>query len=228
MSAAIVGLLGLPVAAQATYIPPDLLPGSAYRLMFVTSTDTTAQSSSISTYNSFVTSAAALNPSLPSATWTAIASTGSISAVTNIDTACSGGCLSDPIYLVDGTTLIAANQAALFSGTILHTVTETQNGAGSSPANVWTGSNANGSIATQDFALGGEHPKTGFPQFTNWEWLAGGTTTENTYSFPLYAISSQLTVPAAAPEPASGSLLLVGVAATGLVRRLRRRRQPAA
>ena len=235
MSAAIVGLLGLPVVAQATYIPPDLLPGSAYRLMFVTSTTTNAKSSSISTYNSFVTAAAALNPSLPSATWTAIASTSTTSALANVDTACSGGCLSDPIYLVDGTTLIAANQAALFSGTLLDSsgpstsqgVHLNQNGAGiGNVVEVWTGSNANGSIVA-GAALGSASPEEGDPYNTNAFWLAAGNTS-NGSSFPLYAISSQLTVPAAAPEPASGAVLLVGVAATGLVRRLRRRRQPAA
>ena len=46
-------------------------------------------------------------------------------------------------------------------------------------------------------------------------------------NFPLYAISGQLNVPASTPEPMSGALLLVGGAATGLVRRLRRR-QPVA
>jgi hypothetical protein len=236
MSAAIVCMLGLPAVANAAflYTPPDLAAGSDYRLIFTTSTTTKATSTSVSTYNSFVTSAAAGDPSLPATIWTAIASTSAKSALANLDSVCSTtACQDAPIYLVDGTTLVAATQAALFSGTLLDSsgpltsqgVHLNQNGAGiGSAEEAWTGSNADGTVAA-GHALGSANPEEGDPYNTNSFWLAAGTTS-NGSSFPLYAISGQLTVPA--PEPMSGALLLTGGVATGLVRRLRRRRQPVA
>ncbi len=223
MSAAIVCMLGLPAAADAAFIPPDLPGGSAYRLIFTTSTWTAGQSSNIDDYNAVVNSAAALNPSLPSVTWAAIVSTSSTSALANLAGACSTtACLNAPIYLVDGTTLVAATQAALFSGAISHAITENENG-GTLSLKVWTGSNADGSIAS-GYALGSAGPEKGDPTKADQAWLAAGTASDNASGFSLYAISGQLMVPA--PEPMSGALLLTGGVAVGLVRRLRRR-QPA-
>jgi len=228
MTAAIVCLLGMPVAANAgaTFTQPDLATGSTYRLAFITSDPTTATSSDIATYNSFAASEAALNTSLPSTTWSAIASAGSTSAVMNLDASCTGSCLTDPIYLVDGTTVVATSQGNLFGGTILNQIIEDENGNPSSAFYVWTGSTSAGGISPNG-ALGAATAQVGSnlsPLTYGYVLQAGNLAFDTTGLHPIYAISGELTV---VPEPVSGSLLLVGGAATGLVRRLRRKRQSA-
>jgi hypothetical protein len=240
MSATLACLLGLPVTAHAdfTFSAPNLAPGSPYRLIFVTSEETLATSTSISTYNAFVTSVAGNSPTLPTTTWTAIASTESESAVANISSVCSGACLTAPIYLVDGATVIAMNQSLFFSGTILNAIDEDESGNTPSGQYVWTGSTSSGLVNTgvalgdtdaevgnASITTGGNYMDIGFPFNANTGF------TQSDSSLPLYAISGELTVPerkTSTPEPMSGSLLLVGGIATGLVRRLRRKRQPAA
>src|ERR1700744_4626362 len=87
-SAALACLLGLPAIARADFVPP---PGvTDYRLIFVTADGTSATSANIADYNSFATSEAALDPNLPSTTWTAVASTDLVDAVSNI--ACTPDC----------------------------------------------------------------------------------------------------------------------------------------
>src|SRR5580692_1897762 len=79
----------LPTAlAGPIVVPPGLSAGEQYRLAFITSTSTSATSSSIAYYNTFVTNAANLDPALESlgTTWTAIASTSTVSACDNTDT----------------------------------------------------------------------------------------------------------------------------------------------
>ena len=228
MTAAIVCLLGMPVAANAgaTFTQPDLATGSTYRLAFITSDPTTATSSDIATYNSFAASEAALNTSLPSTTWSAIASAGSTSAVMNLDASCTGSCLTDPIYLVDDTTVVATSQGNLFGGTILNQIIEDENGNPSSAFYVWTGSTSAGGISPNG-ALGAATAQVGSnlsPLTYGYVLQAGNLAFDTTGLHPIYAISGELTV---VPEPVSGSLLLVGGAATGLVRRLRRKRQSA-
>jgi len=69
---------------QAEFIPPiGLTLGSPYQLIFVTSGTTDANSSDITFYNSIVTAQAALNPALPTATWSAVASTHAVNANRN-------------------------------------------------------------------------------------------------------------------------------------------------
>src|ERR1019366_5978282 len=100
---ALVGIASRSEAAIIT-VPIGLAPGSQYRLVFVTNGAYTASSANISTYNTDIANEVALIPQLAalSATWTAIGSTESVSAATNIG-------LSAPtvgIYLLDGTTKV--------------------------------------------------------------------------------------------------------------------------
>lgn len=229
MSVAMLCLLGLPAVAHADYIAPNLAPGSAYRLIFVTSDSITATSSDEATYNSFVNEEASQNSSLPTTTWTAITSTESQSAVGNVDTVCSTeACLNAPIYLVDGTTLIAANQASLFGGTLNTSIYETQSGGQPSSSYIWTGSTTDGQINSGN-ALGDSGAEIGNLSFTNGSGFytdilafAFGWDFSASASLPVLAISGELTVPSSVPEPASSLLLLTSLAGTGLV--LRRRR----
>lgn len=239
ISATLVCLLGLPTMALAgpSFLTPGLPPGSPYRLIFVTSTTTAATDNSFSYYNNFVNSAALFNSNLPATTWTAIVSTNVPSptgpaatgptggdAISNVDASCTGSCLGAPIYLVDGATLIANNQSQLFSGSILNPISEDEN-ATSTSGYVWTGSNSDGTTASGE-GLGTVNPMAGTSSSTT-GYLSAFSGLSATSKLPIYAISGQLTVPVSSPEPMSGSLLLVGGAASGLVRRLRRRRQSA-
>jgi hypothetical protein len=221
-SVAVTSALAMPVIAEATpFTPPAGV--TDYRLVFITSDATTAESNNILYYNNFATAAAALNPSLPATTWTAIASTAFVDAATNIS--CGAACDSDvPIYLIDGTTEVAASADALFAGSILHVISEDENGMSQGPY-AWTGSNGNG---TADIAaeLGSADPVVG----ANNDSLSGtinvGVTLANTDMESLYAISAEIAVPAV-PEPMSAALLGFGVLATGLAGRFRRRRRSA-
>ena len=140
---------------------PTVALASEYRLAFVTDDTTDATSSDITTYNSFVTAEAALNLSLPSTTWTAIASTSGVNAATNIS--CGSACDSNvPIFLVDGTE-VATSAAALFAGAILNPIDEDENG-NLLYGYVWTGSNADGTAATGN-ELGSSTPVLGLNSF---------------------------------------------------------------
>jgi hypothetical protein len=233
LAAAVACLLGAPCVARAGpfTLPSGLTPGEQYRLMFVTSGETTGTSTSISTYNTYVTNQAALNSALPSTTWTAVASTATTTAVSNIS--CSSGCLSDPIFLVDGTE-VATSTTNLFNGTALvNAIDLTQNGGtpGTTNGYVWTGSNTSGTRGSYLSGAGGPLGPLGsaYAELGSWNsktnWLdSSGEGNASTDSFALYAISGQLTVPAArVPEPLSASLLAFGGVATWLARRFRRK-----
>lgn len=147
-SAALVCLLGVPAVAHADFVPP---PGvTDYRLIFVTADTTNAVSANIADYNSFATDEAALNPNLPSTTWTAVASTDQVNAVSNI--ACTPDCSNIPIFLVDGTE-VATSSTALFDAatiSLLSGINEDQYG-NSTGGYVWTGSFSDGTANIQTF-----------------------------------------------------------------------------
>ena len=226
--AASAALMALPGAAQAGgYTPPaSLNPGDHYRLVFVTSTAIDATSNNIATYNSFVSTAAALNPALPTTTWMAIASTASVNAIDNI--ACTPSCASDPIFLVDNTE-VAASTADLFSGTLLHAINLTESGSTTVPqldgwSYAWTGTAPNGTVYTNNglgasvnYVAEGDYTLSTNYYMYNWYMLS-------TYTGPMYAISAELTVPSV-PEPAALSLLASGGLLTFLAGRLRRQRR---
>jgi hypothetical protein len=214
VSVAAVCLLALPGPASAgSFIPP--VGVTSYRLAFVTDDKANGFSTNIASYNSFVTADAANNPSLPSTTWTAIASTASISASSNIS--CGGACSNlVPIFLIDGTE-VATSADAMFSGAILNTIDETENGVLSS-SYVWTGSNADGSAAT-GHEMGSTGPVAGTDSSANFMFdVITGTADA---SLPLYAISGKISV---VPEPTSLSLLAFGGVVAGLLRKRGRRR----
>nr|WP_294526158.1 PEP-CTERM sorting domain-containing protein [uncultured Rhodopila sp.] len=217
ISAATAALFGAPGLAMATpeFTPPAGV--SDYRLLFVTADSTTASSADISTYNAFVTNEAAQNSALPATTWTAIVSTPTVNAVTNVDIGANGDA-NVPIYLVDGG-FISSSANAFFGGSIPGMPAVDQFG-NSNQNYVWTGSNSDGS-AYAGYELGGSNG-TGqgidwiSPSFVLSLYGWSDSTTSNTY--PLYALSGEIDV----PEPATGSALLVG----GLIvtRVFRRRR----
>ena len=100
-------------------------------------------STSIATYNNFVTNTANAQPELAAleATWFAIASTPSVHALTNTGTDPASP-TQVPIYLLDGNRLVD-DYTHLWDGTVQRPLNVTEAGMVASVA-AWTGSNSNG------------------------------------------------------------------------------------
>ena len=200
--------------------PIGLAPGSEYQLIFVTYGTTNAESSNISTYNAFVAAQAALNPELPAATWTAVASTDAVDALTNAPNDTVDGSYL-PVYNTQGIEVAAEGlYSSVYPPPILNGIFYDQYGSSPpavSPANyVWTGTDMNGTQGRAggahgvffDGTLGGTDgaPITGDdgPDYVG-NWLTWDDSQPNSALLPMYALSSVLTVPG--PEPSTVTLL---------------------
>ena len=205
-------------------VPLGLGPGATYRLVFDTGAYTNALSTNIADYNAFVTSEANSVAALAAlgATWNCICSTEAVSAATNIGTTSSG------IYTLDGLE-VAVGTAALFNtGTtnLLNPIDINQYG-NVWPNPVWDGTLTDGQ-SEAGYALGDATPIYGYSALTStgyfqyyWESSAN--------SLPVYAISSELTVPGGVPEPTTIGLTALGGAILVLTwRRKRPNRTPRA
>lgn len=218
LAAAVTLLLGGMAQAAVITTPSGLNPGDQYRLVFVTSTGRDATSSDIADYNAFVTSVAATVSELNAlgTTWTAIASTATVDAITNTATTSTGV----PIYRLDDVR-IAADNTVLWSGTLEDRMWINENGNISAGV-VWTGTQTDG-FALPGFELGTSSSENGVSVSTDFNWVASGSLDSIT-ELPLYAISGILTVEAAAvPEPSTLILGFAGVAAVASVFWRRRR-----
>jgi len=208
-------IMSMPGIAAAAFIPPAGV--SEYRLLFTTAGARDATSSNIADYNAFVAAQAAMAGDLPSAVWTAVASTASVDAVDNVD--CGVTCNALPIYLMNGVKL-ADDIAAFFNaGSMALPVTPNvdQFGAGRS-SNVWTGTlDGGGGVPGAELGVGVS--ALGLSTESNYFMLFSAASSSPSDLFPLFAISDAIT---AAPEPASGAALL---AAGLLVTRVFRRRR---
>ena len=175
--------------AVAGFIPPDLLAGSEYQVMFVTSSGTTPISSNIADYNSFVQGQAALDSSLPAATWTAVASTPSFNAINA--SATSGF----PVYDTHGD-LLASGYAALFA-TGSYGPQYDENGNPTQFQLAWTGTTGSGVASSHPLgsALSGVGSVTGGYISDAWPTWLKDTSFDNIDVLPLFAISSPITVP---------------------------------
>ncbi len=202
--------------------PLGLNPGDQYRIAFVTSGTRNALSSNIADYNVFVQGQAnaGSETSKLSTNWTAIASTATVSALTNTSTA---GADPIPIYLVNGTDRIANSYADLWDGTLANSLSLNEGGASQSSI-VWTGTQSDGSIDT--FGHLGPLVTTairGASTATDSTWIAD-TVSSISNAHHLYGISDVQTIaPAAVPEPSS--LLMMGVGGVGLLMQRRRKKQ---
>ncbi len=231
-------LFGLPSPAHAAFIPPAGV--ADYRLIFATSGTTAAASSAIGTYNTFATTQAALDTSLPSTIWTAVASTDTVSAINNI--ACTPGCSNVPIYLVSGTE-VAASSTALFTAattSLLSGINQDQFGnalVGRSLTSnyVWTGSTSAGARNIQtigatvfDATLGSPATTSGYGSVgqVNGTAIDFGSVSPQLSSARIYAISGVISAGQPVPEPVSASLLTFGAIVTGWIGRRRGGRKP--
>ena len=198
-------------------VPPGLNPGDTYRLVFVSSETTDATSTDIGTYNSFVQDLADAVPALNTlgATWTAIVSTADVNAVDNI----SWQSATDSVYGLDGT-LVSDPGGPLFydsnDGHFDNAIPTDETGAPvTSGIVVWTGTSRVGTNTINGCCsapLGSNDPFAGVTGSSNvyatWVSACCGA---NTNEHPVFAISSELTVPPAdAPEPGTIALAAMG------------------
>ena len=226
-SAGLVGQLGIldtsgtnPATGQPWQV------GDTYHLVFVTTNTTTATSTNIADYNTFVQSeanASGLGTALwgtGAVNWFALGSTSSVNA---IDNAVITGPAFDIYHSLNpgdsftGSGFLATDAADFWdfnfppsaggnSGNPLSNLTGGNN-------NVWTGTGPGG-VASSALGAGGSSRRhwTGW-----WNWGPAFATQNNADSLPMVAISQQLTV---MPEPSTGLLIGLG----GLLALLRRRR----
>lgn len=212
---ATLSLAGPILCAASTIVPPGLVAGDQFRLVFVTSTSTLSNSADISYYNNFVTVAANSPGSAVAflgASWFAIASTPSISAADNI-----GGASPVAIYNLNpaGDQLVANGAGwslgSLWGGIIYHPILYDDRGLPSSSF-TWTGTLILGGTA---MPLSIQYATNGDPTAFLSAWIENdnGDTSE---ALPLYAISPVLVVTpgggaaVATPEPGTLSLLFIG------------------
>lgn len=187
-------------------VPTDLNLGDSYRLAFVTSSTTTANTSTdIGDYNTFVSGVANGQAELAAlgTTWKVIGSTPTVAATNNTGTNPSS--TGVPIYRLDGTR-IADDNSDLWDGSILAPLIFTQVGIPTTFTKAHTGSWSDGNIVGGDGSLGKTFPAYGNPTKTNSEWISEGQVGPSL--LPLYAMSGELTV---VPEPSTVAFGLMGL-----------------
>jgi hypothetical protein len=193
-------------------VPPDLQPGDQYRLVFVSSTTRTAESTNINDYNEFVDRLAGSVPDLEelSASWKAIASTAGIDASANI------GSGFVPIYRLDGKRVVNSTDD-LWDGTMLNPIL-TELGTASASV-VWTGTLPTGQ-RHPFFTLGTSTPVAGASSQLYRKWVFEQLA-DARESHSLYGISSVITIGHEVPEPPSVGLGGVSLLLLVLFRRMR-------
>lgn len=199
--------------------PPGLNLGDQFRIVFLTQALTQATNPNISYYNTFVNNDAATQAGGVGSkvvygstvlTWSAIASTYEISAITNI------GSFGVPVYLASGTLVTPSDTlSGLWSESLLAPINEFLTAPDSFDTSVWTGTLPNGSSAGS-FTLGSDSEFGSIPGLSsksNAEWVETGAT-PSSFSNNMYGISQVLT---AVPEPSTSALVLAGIALGGYV-----------
>jgi hypothetical protein len=220
LAIAVAGFASTSYASIIT-VPAGLVAGDTYRLVFVTADTYQATSTNIATYNADVTTEADSITALAAldTTWSAIGSTSTVNAITNIGTDANV-----PIYNFDGQ-LVAddatTDSGGIFSGALLNAILIDELGLSPSIAEVWTGTSSDGDGFPTRY-LGTTIPMTGKPQAISVDWDAY-TTFAEAEGNDLYAISGVLTVESSTPEPATTGTMIMGVAVVYLAARRRQR-----
>jgi hypothetical protein len=211
---------------MADIIPPiGLAPGSEYQLIFATADTTTATSTDITTYNTFVTTQAGLNPSLPSATWTDIGSTATVAADVNAPNVMVDGSYL-PVYNTQGILVSDEASGGLYSGVLDHIAPVEYDQYGSAASSdyhegfVFTGTDVNGASMPTSHLGAANKVTVAYSIYATQIWMDGGLQLASA-SYGLYALSSPLV---ATPEPASLTLLGSALSLLAGYRLLKRRR----
>jgi len=202
-------ILTIVAVALAVFAVPA--QASLYRLVFITSTNTGCQYTDIADYNAQM-QALATAAGLPGTDWRVIGSTSLVDARDNTGTNPLVDGVGVPIYLVDGTTLVAVDNADLWDGEIAHIINQDEYGTTKSH---WphTGTYLDGTVCDPDnpdyesYGRGLDDPSligqgngSGTDQ---WIWRQS-TQRPPSEALPLYAMSEVI------PEPATICLLALG------------------
>jgi PEP-CTERM motif len=205
------------MAAVVLSTPTGLAPGAKFRYIFLTNGTTTATSTAIGDYNSFVNgdaNNATYNGNVVD--WRAVGSTSTMDARVNV----GGYDTLVPVYLVNGTKVAdnlttTAGGVGLWGGSIKTNVDVKIDGL-ISDREVFTGSSSDG-LKQASHYLGHNVPdwyaQTGL-SYNKTYWIDGsfsGVSLDN----PMYAVSQELTV---VPEPSTYILLTMALGAVGFVR----------
>lgn len=203
----------------------SLSPGDKYRVLFVTTSLTAATSTSISTYNTFVQTAAAAGSVTSSLglSWMALASTLTDNAQTNASVLNTD---TSPVsFFNTNGDLLAVSGQDLWDGSLLVAVDYTENGS-LFGFFVWTGTFSDG-LSFDQRELGSLVPGAD-PNFTvafggisnavNSAWMvySPGLTIELR---SIYGLSSVAVVPSAVPVPAVAWLFATALGGLGFARR---------
>jgi hypothetical protein len=205
--------------------PTGLNPGDKFRFLAVTSGTTTATTTSINTYNTFVQTDlgdAVYNGGVVN--WKAIGSTSVVDARDNV-----GGFGSlVPVYKPFTGTKIAndltTNAGGLWTSSLFAAPNETLSGTiPGSNTRAWTGTQPDGT-KFPTYELGDSDSMYGVVSVSaNQGWIRA-TVQVSTNSYRMYGLSEELTVPSAVPEidPAGmGSVMALVTGALGLLERRR-------
>jgi hypothetical protein len=200
-------------------------PGDQYRFVFITSGTTTATSADISTYNTWVQGLADASTaydigSADGATWKVIGSTNAVDAIDNTSTNWTVEDPGDPIFLLDGITVVANDYQDLWDGEVQHIINLTEQG------NMLTGWPFTGTYkdgtkssghSSSGAALGGpgEVGQGRSDVTTEWIWRQWTTATASEQT-NMYAMSVPLTIVTEGGEvnPLEGEL---GILTTGIL-----------
>jgi len=209
-------LTAVSLTAAPIVVPPGLNPGDTYRLVFYANQRLDGVSNDIEIYNSFVSAIAASVPELDAldTSWRVLASTSTVNALVNAGL--DPGDTSTRFYNTLGqlvATGVTTPVTGLYGGPqTSHSAGITDESGGSYLDLVYTGTTSSGQTLNP---LGSSNPLTGAPFITHSGWTQISPSYANRNMFYFYAISGELTVPGAAPEP--GSLFLMGTGAMLLV-----------
>jgi len=188
-----------------------LSTGDQYRLAFVTSSTTTAESTDIESYNSFVQSVADAAPiGAWGLEWKAIGTTKEVNARQNTETDPVSD-MSVPVFRLDGEQLSPSYEQfwdltgrAVEKPFHINEFGEVLVRAGDQVSLgldvAWTGSNNHGLNFGEVRALGNGRSWVGYPFDASPAWFYDDISYRQQFNFPMYAISEVLTV----PEPQLG------------------------
>jgi len=189
-----------------------------YRLAFTTSVPRDATATDIAVYNAYIQNLATA-AGLPGTDWRVIGSTAQVDARDNTGTNPNVDGVGVPIYLVDGITKVADDNADLWDGDIDHIIDQDENGGTGYP-HLWcyTGTRPDGTKSPGPNNAGGPLGNVGEVSQGNgglvdtWIWRQW-TSDPHTTILPLYGMSEIL------PEPTT--IALLGLGGLTLLRRRR-------